>query len=72
MKPASHAHVYDASKRKASAARSAACCRPSSPSFFGPTVTQRFADKIDALFERFHPPRSRLKAGQVFWLGRRC
>jgi hypothetical protein len=39
------------------------------PSVFGPTISTLFADKIDELFERFHPPRSRFKAGQVFWTG---
>jgi hypothetical protein len=67
MRPRTYARVYDASKRKTF--RSSLChlLQTEFPGFFGPTVTQLFADKIDALFERFHPPRSRVKAGQVFW-----
>ena len=59
--------VYDASKRKTF--RSSLChlLQTEFPGVFGPAVTKLFADKIDALYERFHPPRSRLKAGQVFW-----
>jgi hypothetical protein len=33
-----------------------------------PAVTRLFADKIDASYERFHPPRSHLEVGQVLWL----
>jgi Protein of unknown function (DUF1670) len=36
---------------------------------FGPAVSCLFADKIDGLYEQFHPPRSRFKAGQVLWTG---
>lgn len=59
--------VYDASKRKTF--RSSLChlLQTEFPGVFGPAVTKLFADKIDALYERFHPPRSRLKVGQVFW-----
>jgi hypothetical protein len=39
------------------------------PGIFGPMVTDLFAQKIDELYERFHPPRSRLKPGQVLWTG---
>jgi hypothetical protein len=38
------------------------------PGTFGPTVTRLFADQIDALYERCHPPISRIKVGQVLWL----
>ncbi len=37
------------------------------PGIFGPAVTQLFADRLYELFERFHPPRERLKVGQVLW-----
>lgn len=59
--------TYDASKRKTF--RSALChlLQSEFPGVFGPAVTQLFADKMDALYERFHPPRSRIKVGQVFW-----
>jgi len=39
------------------------------PGLFGPAVTRLFADKIDELYERFHPPQSRFKLGQLFWAG---
>ena len=59
--------TYDASKRKTF--HSALChfLQTEFPNVFGPAVTRLFADKIDALYERFHPPRSRLKVGQVLW-----
>jgi hypothetical protein len=62
-----YAPTYDASKRKTF--RSCLChlLQTEFPGVFGPAVTRLFADKIDALYDRFHPPRSRLKTGQVFW-----
>ena len=39
------------------------------PGLFGPTVTSLFAERLDELYERFHPPRSRFQVGQVLWLG---
>jgi Protein of unknown function (DUF1670) len=38
------------------------------PGTFGPAVTRLFADKVDELYERCHPPLSRVKVGQVLWL----
>jgi Protein of unknown function (DUF1670) len=38
------------------------------PATFGPTVTRLFADKIEELYERCHPPLARVKVGQVLWL----
>jgi len=38
------------------------------PGTFGPAVTLLFADKINDLYERCHPPLSRVKVGQVLWL----
>jgi hypothetical protein len=60
---------YDASGRKTF--KSALChlLHTEFPGIFGPTISRLFADKIDELFERFHPPRSRFKAGQVLWTG---
>jgi hypothetical protein len=59
--------TYDASKRKTF--RSSLChlLQKEFPGVFGPAVTQLFADKIDILYERFHPPWSRVKVGQVVW-----
>jgi hypothetical protein len=65
--PPTYTQTYDASKRKSF--RSSLChlLQTEFPGVFGPAVTKLFAEKIDALYERFHPPRSRLRAGQVFW-----
>jgi len=62
-----YGQTYDASKRKTF--RSSLChlLHTEFPGVFGPAVTHLFADKIDALYERFHPPASRLRGGQVFW-----
>jgi hypothetical protein len=37
------------------------------PGTFGPAITKLFADKIDELYARFHPPASRFRIGQVLW-----
>jgi hypothetical protein len=60
---------YDASGRKTF--KSALChlLHTEFPGVFGPTISGLFAEKIDELFERFHPPRSRFKAGQLLWTG---
>jgi hypothetical protein len=60
---------YDASGRKTF--KSAVChlLHTEFPGIFGPTISRLFADKIDELYERFHPLRSRLTAGQVLWTG---
>src|SRR5204863_8540503 len=62
-------HPYDASNRKTF--KSAVChlLHTEFPGIFGPTITRLFADKIDELYEQFHPPRSRFRLGQVFWAG---
>jgi len=61
--------TYDASDRKTF--RSALChlLQVEFPGVFGPTVTQLFAQRIDELYERFHPDRARLKMGQIVWAG---
>ena len=33
------------------------------PGIFGPTISQLFADKIDEIYKRFHPPKSRFRSG---------
>jgi hypothetical protein len=60
-------HTYDASDRKTF--RSALChlLQTEFPGVFGPAVTQLFAQRVEQLFEQFHPDRSRLKVGQVLW-----
>ena len=62
-------HPYDASDRKTFKGALCHLLHTEFPGFFGPTVTRLFADKIDELYERFHPPRSRFRLGQLFWAG---
>jgi hypothetical protein len=60
---------YDASARKTF--KSALChlLHTEFPGVFGPTISRLFVEKIDEVYERFHPPRSRFTAGQVLWTG---
>jgi hypothetical protein len=60
---------YDTSARKTF--KSAVChlLQTEFPGIFGPTISRLFVDQIDEVYERFHPPRSRLTAGQVLWTG---
>jgi hypothetical protein len=69
IRPSQGWNPYDASDRKTF--KSALCdlLRTEFPGIFGPTISRLFADKIDELFERFHPPGTRFKAGQVLWTG---
>ena len=62
-------HPYEASDRKTFKGALCHLLQTEFPGIFGPAVTRLFADKIDELYERFHPPRSRLRMGQVFWAG---
>jgi len=66
-RPSSRRHSYDATERKTF--RSSLChlLQTEFPGVFGPAVTRLFADQVDALYEQFNPPRSRVRAGQVFW-----
>lgn len=62
-------HPYDASGRKTF--KSALChlLHTEFPATFGPMTSRLFSDKVDELYERFHPPRSRFTVGQVLWTG---
>jgi hypothetical protein len=57
QKTSTFAQTFAASKRKTF--RNSLChlLQSEFPSVFGPAVTRLFADKIDDLYERFHPPR---------------
>jgi hypothetical protein len=59
--------AYDASDRKTFHSALCRLLHTEFPSIFGPTITRLFADKIGELYDRFHPPGSRFKAGQVLW-----
>jgi hypothetical protein len=59
--------TYDSSDRKTF--RSALChlLQSEFPATFGPAVTQLFSERVEQVFDRFHPDRSRFKVGQVLW-----
>lgn len=60
---------YDANDRKTF--KSALChlLQTEFPGIFGPMITLLFADKIDEMYDRFHPPRSHFTIGQTLWVG---
>jgi hypothetical protein len=59
---------YDATERKTF--RSSLChlLQTEFPGVFGPAVTRLFSERIDELYERFHPRGSRFRAGQCLWI----
>jgi hypothetical protein len=59
---------YDATERKTS--RSSVCqlLQTEFPGVFGPAVTRLFCERIDEIYERFHPPGARFCAGQCLWI----
>jgi hypothetical protein len=65
--PPHQSKEYECNGRKTF--RSALChlLQTEFPGVFGPAVTQLFADRVEQIFERFHPERSRLNVGQVLW-----
>jgi Protein of unknown function (DUF1670) len=62
------AQTYDACQRKTFHSILCHLLRKEFPGIFGPAVTRLFADKVNELYERCHPPLSRVKVGQVLWL----
>jgi hypothetical protein len=70
MRPASPARApaYAACARKTFHSALCHLLQTEFPSTFGPAVTRLFADKVNELYERCHPPLSRVKVGQVLWL----
>jgi hypothetical protein len=70
MKPASstRGQTYAASQRKTFHSTLCQLLHKEFPGTFGPTVTRLFAEQIDALYQRCHPPLSRVRVGQVLWL----
>lgn len=69
IRHSSDSNAYKTSDRKTF--KSALChlLHVEFPGTFGPMITDLFAQKIDELYERFHPPLSRFKPGQVLWTG---
>ena len=60
--------TFVASTRKTFHSVLAKFLRTEFPGAFGPAIAHLFADKIDELYERCHPPLSRIRVGQVLWL----
>lgn len=60
--------TYAASERKTFHSTLCHLLQTEFPGSFGPAVTRLFADKINELFDRCHPPLRRIKVGQVLWL----
>jgi hypothetical protein len=61
--------VYDISDRKTFQSALRHLLHTDFPGVFGREIARFFADRIDRLYERFHPPRSRFKMGQILWVG---
>jgi hypothetical protein len=59
--------TYDASRRKSFHSALCHLLYTEFPGVFGPAITKLFADKIDELYARFHPPASRFRIGQILW-----
>lgn len=66
--PPKRRHSYDATQRKSF--RSSLChlLQTEFPGVFGPAVTRLLSEEIDGLYQRFHPPGSRFRAGQCLWI----
>ena len=69
MRSSPGCHPYDASSRKTFKAALCHLLHTEFPGLFGPAVSRLFADKIDELYDRFHPDKDRFKLGQLFWAG---
>jgi Protein of unknown function (DUF1670) len=70
MKPSSSgSRVYDTSDRKTFQSALRHLLHTDFPGVFGREIARFFADRINQLYERFQPPRSRFKMGQVLWVG---
>jgi len=69
IRSSSGCRPYEASDRKTFKGALCHLLHTEFPGIFGPAVTRLFADKIDELYERFHPPKSRFALGQLFWAG---
>jgi hypothetical protein len=61
--------AYDVSERKTFQNAVCQLLHTEFPTVFGPTISQLFAERIKELYERFHPPASHFKVGQVLWTG---
>src|SRR6185436_6066327 len=60
--------TYQASRRKNFNSLLRYLLRKEFPGTFGPAIARLFADKVEELHLKCHPPLSRVKAGQILWL----
>jgi hypothetical protein len=60
---------YDANDRKTFKSVLCNLLHTEFPDMFGPMITRLFVDKIDEMYNRFHPPRSHFTIGQTLWVG---
>jgi hypothetical protein len=67
-RPPNRRHSYDAAQRKNFRSSLGHLLQTEFPGVFGPTVTQLFCDRVDALYESFHPQGSRFRSGQCLWI----
>jgi hypothetical protein len=63
----SNARDFDAAARKTFRHALQSFLEQELPGVFGPTLSQFFASRLEALFHQFHPPAQRLRMGQVLW-----
>jgi DNA-binding CsgD family transcriptional regulator len=66
--PSSRRRSYDATLRKTFRSTLGHLLQTEFPGVFGPAVTRLFSERIDELYESFHPPGSRFGAGQCLWI----
>ena len=59
--------TFDASARKSFHSALCHLLQSEFPGVFGPAITKLFADKIDEMCARFHPPASQFRVGQILW-----
>lgn len=59
--------TFEASARKSFHSALCHLLHTEFPGVFGPAITKLFADKIDELYARFHPPASQFRVGQILW-----
>jgi hypothetical protein len=67
--PTEHSRSYDANERKTFCSAVSHLLHTDFPGVFGRDIARIFAERINQVYERFHPPGSRFKVGQVLWVG---
>jgi hypothetical protein len=64
----SRSRSYDANERKTFQSALCHLLHTDFPGVFGREIARIFVERINQVYERFHPPGSRFKAGQVLWV----